>query len=188
MTRPAAHNALSEAVREAMDSVDPSRGQRTAFDLARALQGVIARFGLKSGFPECRDVVRDFAEENGLDPEDFESEVFLVWDSIACPEGLDPVTSAAQLQDQGGIPEGFLKSVPAKARAQCWQTLCIARRLSANGDRRFYLSARKLGEALNISPMTACRMLNLLCSAGHLQKVGRPTTKQAQYFQLKNGT
>lgn len=178
------HNTLSEAVREAMDGVDPSRGQRTAFDLARALQGVIARFGLKSGFPECRDVVRDFAEENGLDPEDFESEVFLVWNSVVCPEGIDPVTAAALTAKTEPVPKDFLPHVPGKARRLCWAAFVVARQLSGNGERTFFVSVRKLGEALGTDHMTAARALGILCNEGYLGRVGKVTRTRAQRYKF----
>lgn len=182
------HPEINEAIAQALEGVDPGKGQRTAFDLARALRGVIARFGLKSEYRAVAAVVQLYAEDHGLDPEDLEAAVYLVWDSIVSPEGVDPVTAAAQTARAGSIPEGFMPHAPERPRRLCWLTLEVARQLSGHGERVFYVSARKLAAALGTDPMSACRILNLLCNSGHLEKVGKPAPGRAQKYRFKSVT
>ncbi len=179
---------ISEAVQTALAGVDPMQGQRTAFDVARALRGICARFAVEPKYRKVAKVVKHFAEENDLDPEDFEAAVYLCWDFIVSPEGVDPVTAAAQTARAGSMPEGFMPHAPERPRRLCWLTLEVARQLSGHGERVFYVSARKLAAALGTDAMSACRILNLLCNSGHLEKVGKPAPGRAQKYRFKSVT
>lgn len=179
------HNPVSEAIAQALQGVDPSRGQRTAFDLARCLRGVIARFSLNVGFDQAGAIIRHYAESHGLDFEDLHAEVCLAWDAVLVPEGMDPVEAAAMAAANTGIPECFFSKRPEKVRRLLWLTLGIARQLSGDGRRVFFVSARKLGKALERDHMTASRLLALLSEEGFLEQVGHAGKTKAQRYRLK---
>ena len=178
------YNPVSQAIAQALDGVDPSRGQRTAFDLARALRGVIARFNLNAGFNEAGAIIQHYADSHGLDFENLHAEVCLAWDSVLVPEGMGPVEAAAMAAVNTDIPEYFFSKRPEKVRRLLWITLRITRQLSGDGRRTFYLSSRKLGAALEKDAMTANSLLNILCEEGYLERVGYATRARAQHFKV----
>ena len=169
----------------ALCDIDPHNGQRTAFDISRRLQGLLHEFEFTGEPGAFTNLIQRYAESNDLDPEDLEGEVYLCWDSVIAPEGGDPVEYAARLARRENTPEDFMPKAPGKVRRQAFQTLCICRRLSNDGSRAFFVSCRKLAEALEVSRMTASRLLDLLCKEGYIERSTRKATRdKAQYYRL----
>lgn len=181
---PEALRAFWDAVNDSLGDIDPQEGDKTAFNLARRLQGLLIQHGMRGEAGAFSETIHDYAENNGLDGEELEEAFFLAWESVIIPEGQDPVIAAAHLAGGDPMPEGFVKRAPAKVRRHAWVALGVSRQLSGNGGRVFFLSARKLAEAMNTDAMTSSRILNLLCKEGHLRKIGGTTNNRAQRFQF----
>lgn len=176
-----ANPKLDQAIIDALENIDPAQGERTSFNVARALRGLCIQFGLKDKPEAVKVVVEGFAEENGLDPETLYEEVFAAWGAIRFPQGVNVLEAA--LQHARKLPEPALPW-PSGLRRVGGLILGIADHLTNHGRHECFLPCRTIAAKTGTSPITVSRVLSMLCEAGYLKRVGRATATRAQSFAL----
>ncbi|NLV47003.1 MAG: hypothetical protein GXY07_21185 [Candidatus Hydrogenedentes bacterium] len=178
---------LHEFIEEIHD--DPERQWQLPFLFARAIRRTNARYSTDYNVGSVPAFIQQFCEERDIDNvENFTDMVALSMDKVShCgPSALDVAYEKACLTEGTLLPG---KKWPTRRiHADCTTLYEIARHLSDNGQKVFFLSCRDAARLLNTDKGRAAALLRMLCARGFFEKANERAGYDAQEYIFKTRT